>query len=394
MKMRKVSILLVSVLCALSLLLTGVAQSELATIPFAGGSGTESDPWQVETAEQLDSVRNYLDGHFILSADIDLAEVENWEPIGTYMPASEEDYESADLELAFTGSFDGAGHTIRNMRISKPGAMSVGLFGCVAGDAASITNFAMENIAMEGGQLVGGVIGYGTFPNTIENVSLIGENTITGGAMTAGIVGGGFCSLKDCSAAADIIYTETNENSGGGAGILAGGMDSNSFDGCTATGSITVQGAGGFFGGLAACAHASTSITNCTVDAVITVGENAKMVGGLVGHAGTFDVTNPTTIEGCSVNVTITVPQSAQRVGGIIGSGFYQGDTAPSPSIFKVSDSSTSGSITGGTIVGTIAGFTYTDSIVENCTSDMTINGEDGPQIGATGDDVTLEQIK
>jgi len=46
----------------------------LSAIPvyaqFAGGSGTESDPWQVATAEQLNNVRNYSSQHFIQTADI------------------------------------------------------------------------------------------------------------------------------------------------------------------------------------------------------------------------------------------------------------------------------------------------------------------------------------
>lgn len=44
----------------------------MAQAPFAGGSGTEGDPWHVATATQLDSVRNYLSAHFIQTADIDL----------------------------------------------------------------------------------------------------------------------------------------------------------------------------------------------------------------------------------------------------------------------------------------------------------------------------------
>ncbi len=45
------------------------AQSE-----FAGGSGTEGDPYLVENAEQLNSMRNHLSAHFRLVADIMLLE--------------------------------------------------------------------------------------------------------------------------------------------------------------------------------------------------------------------------------------------------------------------------------------------------------------------------------
>jgi len=44
---------------------------------FAGGSGTQDDPWQVTTAEHLNNVRYYLgvaheDKYFIQTANIDL----------------------------------------------------------------------------------------------------------------------------------------------------------------------------------------------------------------------------------------------------------------------------------------------------------------------------------
>ena len=39
---------------------------------FAGGTGVNGDPWLIETAEQLNNVRNHLDGYFELIGDIDL----------------------------------------------------------------------------------------------------------------------------------------------------------------------------------------------------------------------------------------------------------------------------------------------------------------------------------
>lgn len=41
---------------------------------FEGGSGTEDDPYQIETVEQLQDIRNHTDKHFIQIADIDANE--------------------------------------------------------------------------------------------------------------------------------------------------------------------------------------------------------------------------------------------------------------------------------------------------------------------------------
>ena len=98
-----------------------------ASAQFAGGTGSEEDPYLIETAAQLNEMRNYLDGnHFRLNADIDLSEwlSENsadtgWEPVG------------ANPDAGVTGSFDGNGHIISGFYINRPELENVGLFGCV-----------------------------------------------------------------------------------------------------------------------------------------------------------------------------------------------------------------------------------------------------------------------
>ncbi len=48
---------------------------------FAGGDGNASDPWQVETIDELQLIADdttYLDKHFIQTVDIDASDTENW----------------------------------------------------------------------------------------------------------------------------------------------------------------------------------------------------------------------------------------------------------------------------------------------------------------------------
>jgi hypothetical protein len=235
--------------------------------------------------------------------------------------------------------------------------------------------------------LVSGVIGYGEIKNTIENITLQGTNSITGTQMVGGIVGGGFCEIKDCSAAANITLTG-GSGEAGAVGILAGGMEDGSIIGCTVTGgSINTVTGSMAIGGLAGCAHNAEKVKNCTVGNVtITVGTDCFMIGGLLGYAGTYSPAIPTAISNCTVNVTISnTPATAERIGGIIGSGFYSsayftayGEYMPelgAPAAFTVTNSSSSGSITGGCtdLVGTIAGYTYDNSTVDGtCASTMT----------------------
>lgn len=370
--------------------------------PFAGGGGTKTSPWQIETAEQLAEIRNNLGAYYVLNADINLSSYGNFEPIGAFVPVSEapEDSETPKLELAFTGGFDGKGHKISNITISAPTTNGVGLFGCVAGANGAVKNLVVENVTVTGTMLVSGVIGYAASTNPVENITLQGANTITAAyAMAGGIVGGGFADIKNCSANADIILT----GNGNTAGVLAGGMENSSIISCNATGSISTGSTSmGAIGGLAACVANAPEITDCTVDVTITVpSENCGMIGGLLGYTGRYAPDDPTAISGCTVQANITVPASAERVGGLVGSGFYSAaykDMFPEPGAFSIRTSTSSGSIVtagGNDLIGTIAGYIYDNSTVaSSCSSTMTINGGAGVQIGGDKSSAGLDTLK
>lgn len=91
------------------------------------GSGTPEEPFQVATAEQLDSVRKHLDKHFIQTDPIDLGpyietnySADGWLPIGANVDGQR-----------FVGTYDGGGKTISGLTINRPGIDNVGLFGCI-----------------------------------------------------------------------------------------------------------------------------------------------------------------------------------------------------------------------------------------------------------------------
>lgn len=83
---------------------------------FSGGSGTENDPYLIETTQQLNCVRNNLNAYFKLISDIEHVDDSiDWTPIG-------------DKENPFSGVFDGNGHSIKKLYISSSEDY-VGLFG-------------------------------------------------------------------------------------------------------------------------------------------------------------------------------------------------------------------------------------------------------------------------
>ena len=322
---------------------------------FAGGSGSAEDPWKIATAEQLDRIRDDLTGHYLLIGDIDLSGYENWMPIGTFQPRSDapEDAEVPHPDYAFTGTFDGAGHTISNLTISCEAPMGAGLFGCASGtesNAASIGHFTLKDVNVSGIYLVGGAVGLQFMNCPVSEIHLEGDNKLTGMQGIGGIVGTGFDLISDCSATADVIVSGDD---GACAGLIAGGTTMSSIKNCQVTGgSITAEGNATWgFGALCGAPWGAAEITDCKVSGtVITVnGENNRLVGGLVGFGGTYDPEAPAQITGCTVeNVTITVSETTDSVGGLIGAGKEMMEGSDQMSSFIISDCAVSGSISGG----------------------------------------------
>ena len=322
---------------------------------FAGGSGSSEDPWKIATAEQLDRIRDDLTGHYTLIGDIDLSGYENWMPIGTFQPRSDapEDAEVPHPDYAFTGTFDGAGHTISNLTISCEAPMGAGLFGCASGtesNAASIGHFTLKDVNVSGFYLVGGAVGLQFMNCPVSDIHLEGDNKLTGMQGIGGIVGTGFDLISDCSATADVIVSGDD---GACAGLIAGGTTMSSIKNCQVTGgSITAEGNATWgFGALCGAPWGAAEITDCKVSGtMITVnGENNRLVGGLVGFGGTYDPEAPAQITGCTVeNVTITVSETTDSVGGLIGAGKEMMEGSDQMSSFIISDCAVSGSISGG----------------------------------------------
>ncbi len=322
---------------------------------FAGGTGIEEDPWQIATADQLNRVRDDLTAHYVLIDDIDLSSYDNWVPIGSFKPKSDapEDAEIPHPDYAFTGTFDGAGHTISNLTVSCEAPMGAGLFGCTSGTergSAFIGHFTLKNVIVSGSYLVGGAVGLQFMNCPVSDIHLVGENHLTGAQGVGGIVGTGFDLISGCSATADITVLGDD---GACAGLIAGGTTMSSIKNCEVIGgSITADGNATWgFGALCGAPWGAAEITDCKVSGtVITVrGENNRLVGGLVGFAGTYDPTAPAQITGSTVeDVTINVSETTDSVGGLIGAGKEMMEGSDIMSSFSVSDCSVSGSITGG----------------------------------------------
>jgi len=169
-------------LLAATLVSTPAAQAVPTKCPvdvaFAGGTGSDADPYEVATADQLARIAfddTYWGNHFVQTADIDLASC-GWSPIG-------------NDTTPFTGSFDGAGFSISNLFFDDGDAGNIGLFGVTfAPGSVVVTDVHLVAVDITAKNNVGAIAG--TNGGIITRSSASG--TVTGGAEvnTNGLIGG------------------------------------------------------------------------------------------------------------------------------------------------------------------------------------------------------------
>lgn len=157
---------------------------------FACGAGTKLSPYIILTAEQLAKLaftigandKDYQGKYYKLGADIilndgkiidekgalvaDSTKLHKWTPIG-------------NSSVAFTGTFDGDGHTISGMFINTTSSHN-GLFG---NNSGTVQNLTVADSWVYGGKYTAGVVGYntGSLKKITNRASITSETGPVGG---------------------------------------------------------------------------------------------------------------------------------------------------------------------------------------------------------------------
>ena len=283
------------------------AESESSrTGVFAAGTGTQEDPYEIADLDQLKAFRDSVNGgesyrgkYIQLTADIDL-ENEEWEPIG-----------GTDTGEAFSGTFDGDGHIISNLKITRglentAANNKVGLFGACA-NPAKVQNMTLENVDVQGSLCVGAVLGDSQTSNSaISNVHVTGSVRVYGWWYVGGIMGKGYGTVTGCSVEGDGTDTSYVKITGGYAGGIVGFMgEGNSVTADCSVKSLTVEGLYNGIGGINGILHYGNTIRDCTAEDVVvwqTTSPDAEEERIYCGaFAGTFLVSGGTpTLRDCT----------------------------------------------------------------------------------------------
>jgi len=131
---------------------------------FAGGTGTQQNPYQVADCNQLQSIHEYASSglYFTLKSNIDCAATSNWndkngfKPIGCGVYSTYRGY-SAEGFNGFNGFLDGNNFTISNLFISKTDF--AGLFCAITGSGV-VKNVKLVNHNITGNIVVGSLAAF------------------------------------------------------------------------------------------------------------------------------------------------------------------------------------------------------------------------------------------
>jgi hypothetical protein len=285
----------------------------------------------ISTCADVNSIRNFLDGNFSLTNDINCSETRDWngglgfEPIGT-------------TSVPFYGIINGNNFKITGLHINRPNTDYVGLFSQLGNWSSPITNINhlyLEDVNILGKAYVGGIAGYKvnnygtiTYSHVTGKVTgtggyvggLIGQNnwiiapisiyksyfsgSVKGyGQYVGGLVGYNASNISDCYTMGDV----NNVYFYGRAGGLIGQNNAN-VSNSYSTANIFGDPFGSYVGGIVGENSTSSIISNSYALGAVT----GSKVGGLVGH-------NSQTASIINCYATGTVNGAYDRVGGLVG---------------------------------------------------------------------------
>ena len=223
---------------------------------FAGGDGTEENPYQVSNLTELNDVRNYPTAHFIQTADIDL-DVAPYNTGTGWVPIPWLTF--PDYAQRFSGTYDGGGHIIDNLYLNSGSTQQMGLFASTSWGAV-IKNLGVTNVNVTGQLTTGALLGFAYGSATISNCYSTGSVTATH-SLYGGLIGSGQRTvLSDCYSTANVSGPANK------AGGLLGEQrySPGSMTNCYSTGLVSAVGA--TVGGLVGASDAGNTISDCFWD--------------------------------------------------------------------------------------------------------------------------------
>lgn len=284
------------------------------------GAGTESEPYQIATAGQLEAIGEHpglWSGHFALTSDIDMAP--RCYPTALIAPGLSQD------AIPFSGHFDGRGYTVSNLAVVASDVhwkiLKIGMFGGLSREAA-ICDLTLKHARITPDRShTPGWVGLlaGSTAGTIVDCHVSGEifSPLNSMDVVGGLVGESLDGrLSRCSATVSI---NARQCLGGLVGLNTGVIEAcyakASVCGYDIIGALTGQNSG-----VIEDCHAAGSVStrgNSYVGALVGVQRSAVRGGG--GRSRNRSLTSVTSVESianCYTTATIERPSDQTSIDG------------------------------------------------------------------------------
>ena len=307
--MKKILSLFLAFTMVMSVLAVAPIGVRAVTSEFAGGSGTEKDPYLIENKYQLDNVRNNLSAYYKMVNDVEFSESDflqdgdfynngqGWEPIG----------ELKDRELTFPpntagfiGSFDGNGKKIVGLKLNISENTNVkyaGLFCCNNGEIKSLRLInALITVESTNHTYAGGIVGLNHSGSVIN--SSVANSTIEARSSYASATAGGLVGISKGESIIKCCYNSGNVLSIAGGNSFAGGINGSGggeVSNCYNTGTVSSEAKhSAKLGGISGTAEGS--VLQCynigSINGSSTQGESYISLGGISGHIYGYTIVN------------------------------------------------------------------------------------------------------
>lgn len=227
--------------------------------PRPPGEPNAEGYYEIGTGAELNQLTRFPGEKFVLTADLDLSGVTDWQPLGGLRP--------------FTGELDGAGHVVTGFTSASGGLVNI--------NNGTIRDLGIVDATVD---LDGGRVGIlaNVSNGTVENVFTTG--TVSGGSRVGGVLGDSGGVVRNAYSTAD-VHTRATE-AGGVIGVaLAGSVTENVY----ATGAVTAGTRN--IGGVVGYGYTGTAISNViALGPSVTAPDYAHRVLGrvLAGHTATL----------------------------------------------------------------------------------------------------------
>ena len=332
---------------------------------YSGGTGSPEDPYLISTAADMNQIgRNYTDWDkcFKLTADINLSAYTGtqFSRIGT------------DANHAFSGVFDGNGHTISGFTYTAEGRDYIGVFG---NNRGIIENVSLVDVNVTGRSYVGGLVGnmegsdYGSEISNCNSTGVIrgGDNSWNiGGLVGCASTNEYWCYINNCYSTSAV----TGGNGSAYLGGLVGQIVNGDISYCYSTGAVTGRDGsvclGGLVGGIGSTGSyeywSEGDISYCYSTGTVTGGDDSYDLGGLVGAGSDESYGN---ISDCYSTGAVSSGYNSDSLGGLVGYVYY-GDVA---------DCYANGEVVGDYDAGGLVGLKESYSTITTCYSSGRVSG-------------------